>query len=96
MSLLFWKKRECVVFCIEDLQLTDKKVSGVSSNITLVEHFSAIDLEVINRRHQGHPSYLMGGEAKARIETPVCPVHRWHGSKPNAGFQSSAVALCAQ
>lgn len=81
---------------IESSKLTDKKVSWANSNMTLVEHFSAIDLEVLNRRYQGHLSHLMGGETKAEIEPPVCPVYQWDGSNPNAGFQSSALALCAR
>lgn len=35
-----------VIFYIEDLQLTDEKVSWVNNSITLVEHSSAVDLEV--------------------------------------------------
>lgn len=33
---------------MEDLQLTDEKVSWVNNSITLVEHSSAADLEVEN------------------------------------------------
>jgi len=78
------------------VKIENEKVSWVNSNINLVEHSSAIDPEVLNRRHQGHPWFLVGGETKGRSEPPVCPAYRWHGSKLNAGFQSSAGALCAQ
>ena len=92
----YFRQNDSVIFCIEELRLTDEKVSCANSNITLVEHFSAIDLEVLNRRHQSHPLHLMGGETKARSEPLVCPAYNWHSSKPNVGFQGSAVALRAQ